>query len=60
MKETKKEGPERQEEIQKNREVKNQFQEENCHWYQIPAGFQMKDSQWLGDIFVYQKSGIVM
>lgn len=42
MKETKKEKPERQEETQKNIELKNQFQEENCHWYQIPDGFYIK------------------
>lgn len=26
---------------------KFELQEEICHWYQIPVGFRMKDSQWI-------------
>ena len=51
MKETTKEG-QRGRTIQKNTEVKKlEFQEENCHLYQMSIGFLMKDMQWL-EIFL--------
>lgn len=44
MKETKKDQRDRK----KSGRIRSQiirFQEENCHWHQIPVGFHMKDLQ---------------